>query len=406
MDLIGEFHPAFSKGNRYALTAICMLTGFTFCIPLKSKKAEDMVMAYLNHICCIFGPSKKILTDNGSEFKNKMWDEVFKRLKMKHRVTPIYSPQCNGRIKGFHRFLKACIGKQLQQGLEWDDFVWKATAAYNFFPTESSGFSPFFLMSGHEANAKHMILADETTKYLGDNKGVLNVQLMMKLLQVVVYNLAKSRTAGDGNRLKRKNFRPRHIKINHPVLVRNHTTKPFEARSNDYICIGFEENNRILVKDNRGKITKVKRKDVTPVEMDIKIAELFKEIRQNSKIRDAQLAMPTSRIPDLDWKFDEDIQLIEPVHKQVYSLKQTQEKEQPITPSSAAAPLEKETQPVQPAKEVTTEAIVLEAVQTPNIEQCQKRKKLKKSSLFTEYHCVHLNSPQFLFLVVLAWNSN
>ena len=78
MDLIGEFHPASSKGNRYALTAICMLTGFTFCIPLKSKKAEDVVTAYLNHICCIFGPSKKILTDNGSEFKNKMWDEVFK----------------------------------------------------------------------------------------------------------------------------------------------------------------------------------------------------------------------------------------------------------------------------------------------------------------------------------------
>ena len=78
MDLIGEFHPASSKGNRYALRAICMLTGFTFCILLKSKKAEDVVMAYLNHICCIFGPSNKILTDNGSEFKNKMWDEVFK----------------------------------------------------------------------------------------------------------------------------------------------------------------------------------------------------------------------------------------------------------------------------------------------------------------------------------------
>ena len=79
MDLIGEFHPASSKGNRYVLSAICMLTGFTFCIPLKSKKAEDMVTAYLNYICCIFGPSKKILTNNGTEFKNKMWDEVFKR---------------------------------------------------------------------------------------------------------------------------------------------------------------------------------------------------------------------------------------------------------------------------------------------------------------------------------------
>ena len=370
MDLIGKFHPASSKGNRYALTAICMLTGFTFCIPLKSKKAEDVVTAYLNHICCIFGPSKKTLTDNGSEFKNKMWDEVFKRLKMEHRVTPIYSPQCNGRIEGFHRFLKACIGKQLQQGLEWDDLVWKATAAYNFFPTESSGFSPFFLMYGCEANAKHMILAEETIKYLGDNEGVLNVQLMMKLLQVVAYNLAKSRTARDGNRLKRKNFRPRHIKINHPVLVRNHTAKPFEARSHDYICVGFEGNNRILVKDNDGKITKVNRKDVTPIEMDIKIAELFKESRQNSKIRDTQLAMPNSRIPDLDWKFDEDIQLVEPVQEQVYSLEQTQEKEQPITAPPTVAPMEKE-RPVQLAEEVTTEAIAVKVAHTPKIEECK-----------------------------------
>ena len=38
MDLIGEFHPASSKGNRYALTAVCMLTGVTFCIPPNEQK--------------------------------------------------------------------------------------------------------------------------------------------------------------------------------------------------------------------------------------------------------------------------------------------------------------------------------------------------------------------------------
>ena len=37
MDLIGEFHPPTSHGHRYALTAVCMLTGFTWCIPLKTK---------------------------------------------------------------------------------------------------------------------------------------------------------------------------------------------------------------------------------------------------------------------------------------------------------------------------------------------------------------------------------
>ena len=80
MDLIGEFHPVSSKGNRFALTAVCMLTGFTFCIPLKSKQAEDVIKAYIDHICCTFGPSRKILTDNGTEFKNKLMTEVFEKL--------------------------------------------------------------------------------------------------------------------------------------------------------------------------------------------------------------------------------------------------------------------------------------------------------------------------------------
>ena len=41
-------------------------------------------------------------------------------------------------------------------------------------------------------------------------------------------------------------------------------------------------------------------------------------------------------------------------------------------PPQQQAPMKKETQPVQPAEEVSTEAIVLEAVQTPKVEENQK----------------------------------
>ena len=148
MDLIGEFHPASSKGNKFVLTVICMLTGFTFCIPLESKHAEDVINVYINHIYCPFGPSKKILTDNGTEFKNKLWTDVFSKLRTEQKFTPIYSPQCNGRMEGFHKFLKATIAKQLKNHIEWDNLEWKATAAYNTITTESLGITPFFLMFG------------------------------------------------------------------------------------------------------------------------------------------------------------------------------------------------------------------------------------------------------------------
>ena len=149
---------------------------------------------------------------------------------------------------------------------------------------------------------------------------------MMKLFQVVAYNLAKSRAARDGNKRTRKNFRPKHIKLNHPVIVKDHTAKAFEPRNTDHLCVGFQGKNRVFVKDNHGKVTLVSRKDVSPCEMDVKIAELFNESRSNSKIRDAQQLMPARQIPDLEWKFEEEVQLVEPVLIQIYHLP-----EQPAT---------------------------------------------------------------------------
>ena len=226
MDLIGEFHTASSKSNRYALTALCMLTGFTFYIPIQSECAEDVVKAYLNHICCIFSPSRKILTDNGTEFKNKLWTEVFKRLNIEQKVTLIYSPQCNGRINGFHKFLKATIGKQLQKQLKWD-VVWKAIAAYNFFPTESSHVAPFFLMFGREVAVKHTFLATESLKYLGSEEGILDVELMKELFHIVAFNLDKARRARDSNKPRKANSTPETLKPGDNVLVRDHTSKAF-----------------------------------------------------------------------------------------------------------------------------------------------------------------------------------
>ena len=248
MDLIGEFHPASSKGNRYALTAVCMLTGFTFCIPLKSKHAEDVIKAYIDHICCSFGPSRKILTDNGTEFKNKLWKEVFEKLKMEQKFTPIYSPQCNGRIKGFHKFLKATIAKQLETRIEWDDLVWKATAAYNFFPTKSSGVAPFFLMFGHEVAVKHSLLESKNPKYLGTDDGMINIGLMTKLYHVIAHNLNKARKARDKNKRDRTPKEPEKLKIGDNILVRDHTSKAFQPKYKDFCIVGLLGKNQVKLR--------------------------------------------------------------------------------------------------------------------------------------------------------------
>ena len=215
-----------------------MLTGFMFCIPLKSKHTEDVIKAYINHICCTFGPSRKILTDNSTEFKNKLWTEVFKKLRIEQKFTPIYSPQCNGRIEGFHKFLKATIAKQLETHMESDDIVWKATAAYNFFPMESSGIASFFLMFRREAAVKHTLLESENPKYLGTNDGMINMGLMTKLYNVVAHNLNEARKARDRNRKGITPKEPEELKIGDNILIRDHTSKAFQPKYKDFSVRG------------------------------------------------------------------------------------------------------------------------------------------------------------------------
>ena len=70
MDLIGELYPPSRSGHKYALTVICVLTGYVFCMPLKTKQASEVLQAYIDNIYAKFEGSLKILSDNGTEFKN------------------------------------------------------------------------------------------------------------------------------------------------------------------------------------------------------------------------------------------------------------------------------------------------------------------------------------------------
>ena len=194
IDLIGEFHPPSSKGNRYALTAVCMLTGSTFCIPIKNKSAEEVVTAWRNHILFPFGVCRKLLTDNGTEFKNDLFNTVAEQLGVERKIyTPPYRPQSNGCIEGFHNFLKVCLSKHISRNREWDDVTLLATTSYNWLPNQHSRELPFFIMFGRDAltNLQHLI--KPKLRYMGTSELILDLELMSNIYQVQIHNLKLAR---------------------------------------------------------------------------------------------------------------------------------------------------------------------------------------------------------------------
>ena len=190
MDLIGEFHPPCSHGNKYALTVICMLSGWTWCIPIPDKTAPVVVKAYLKYVHHVFGPSRKILSDNGTEFSNKLFETVAKELGVEHKIySPPYRPQSNGRIEGFHAFLKTCLAKHVSANVEWDEVCTLAMAAYNFLPNEHSKESPFFIMFGCDPRLPLAELFQHKLRYLGTDDTVLSLQALRSMYLVIAENL-------------------------------------------------------------------------------------------------------------------------------------------------------------------------------------------------------------------------
>ena len=278
MDLIGEFHPPSSKGNKYALTVICMLSGWTWCIPIPDKTAPIVVGAYLKHIHHVFGPSRKILSDNGTEFNNKLFEMVAKELGVEQKMySPPYRPQSNGRIEGFHTFLKTCLAKHVSGNMEWDKVCTLATAAYNFLSNEHSKESPFFIMFGRDPRLPLSELLQHKLRYLGTEDTVLSLQALHNMYLVIAENLRQARERAKDNYSKK----PSPIQPNQLVTLKVHVRKTLDPRyEGTYRVIQLKGNKAEIART--GTVTPTKWAHVTHLKPLLRADEVIEHLPTES----------------------------------------------------------------------------------------------------------------------------
>ena len=247
MDLAGEFHPPSSKGNRYVLTAICMLTGYTFCIPIKNKSAEEIVTAWRNHIIFPFEVCRKLLTDNSTEFLNDLFSRVTKELGVERKIySPPYRPQSNG-----HKFLKNCLAKHISRHREWDDVMPIDTASYNWLPNQHSKESVLFIMFGRDALTNLSHLTKPNLRYMGTEDLILDLELMSSIFQTQIHNLRMARECViKGQQPVTKPD----ITVGDLVFVRDHISKCFMPKYKVDFRVVQIEGNKVEVNDNNRKL--------------------------------------------------------------------------------------------------------------------------------------------------------
>ena len=97
-----------------------------------------------------FGTPEVFLTDNGTEFKNRVIDEYLEEAGIEHTLTPPYHPQANP-VERVNRTLKTRIVAFVEGSHNrWDEKLPELTFSLNTSPHASTGHSPALLNFGRE----------------------------------------------------------------------------------------------------------------------------------------------------------------------------------------------------------------------------------------------------------------
>ena len=264
LDCVGPLER--SKRNfKWILTCIDLHSSFMIAIAMKSKSADDIIHAYVETILPQIGPSRFILTDNGTEFKNDTMDKVLNRLNTEHKFTTVYFPRGNSRLENSHALLKRSISKYIDiLDVEWDRCLNLATYAFNISPSSDNCNSPYYIVYGREPIDAELHELEELHKYTGTNCGLKRLQQLSEIWKNHADELRRIRMHRARKRDKYAKTLPKY-KVGTQVLVRNFNRKPLERKfvSGYHIVRILSDNAYELMKPN-GKTFKVNVHHIRP----------------------------------------------------------------------------------------------------------------------------------------------
>ena len=219
VDLPGPY-PTSMSGNRYIIAFVDWFSGWPEVFAVPDKTADTVAHLLLEHIFPLFGCSLQIVTDNSTENVNKIIKDVLESLKTDHVLTSVYHPQSNAKVERFHRTLHDVLAKRLADDQRtWDLHLNQALAALRFNVSESSKFSPFYLLYNRDVVLPVDNLLKPRRKYHGEELLKITLQEQHKAFLTVRNNLrkAKKRQAKYADR----NSKAVEFEISDPVYYKN-----------------------------------------------------------------------------------------------------------------------------------------------------------------------------------------
>lgn len=253
IDTVGPFTKTLNN-NRYAVTIQCDLTKYIVIIPVENKEARTVAKAMVENFILIYGPMARLKSDMGTEYRNEIFTEIAKILKIEQLFATAYHPQSIGALERNHKCLNEYLGSYVNEQIDdWDEWTSYYSFCYNTTPNVAHEFSPFELVFGRKTS-----IPKELNNSVVD--AVYNVELYNKELK---YRLQLAHERAKNYLLKAKfkrkaifdeESRPFNMSVNDRVLLKNEQKKKLEPLyAGPFVVISVDEPNCVIRDERSGK---------------------------------------------------------------------------------------------------------------------------------------------------------
>ncbi|GFV00277.1 transposon Tf2-9 polyprotein [Trichonephila clavipes] len=151
IDLLGRF-PKSAHGNKWIIVCTYYSTRYAITKALPTAEVDEIAKFLLEEIVLRHGAPRVIITDRGAVFRSRLVSSLVDLCNIDHRFTTAYHPQTNGLTERFNKTLADMLSMYVDvEQKNWDEILPFVTFAYNTAKQETTGFTPFYLLHGREA---------------------------------------------------------------------------------------------------------------------------------------------------------------------------------------------------------------------------------------------------------------
>ena len=192
-----------TSGNKHILTIIDHLTRWPEAFPIPDKSADTIVSTFISEYLPVHMCPWYILSDNGTEFKNSLMDQILQQLGIDRIFSAPYHPQSKGKLEVFHKYFKPTFMKLCTKDpTDWDKYLNQVLARYRITSNLATAETSLFLVYGRDPNLPLHQLLEPMQHFLGDpDSGMLNLETCRLVLAIAKKTLDENRfTARATNR--------------------------------------------------------------------------------------------------------------------------------------------------------------------------------------------------------------